>query len=210
MTGQPLPDGVLRFLHLGDSYTCCEGVDPAAGWPACLHASMERAGWRLPPPRIFAKTGWTSFELLDAFQATDHGAELFDFVTLCIGVNNQYRGLSPARFEEDLQALILLAGPLTGFQPRRLLLLSIPDWGVSPFAADRDCSKISSEIDAFNHVLQQAARRGGHLWHDWTALSRTFSGQAEAFVADGLHPSATQYAAWCAQLFAGLREHLTV
>lgn len=191
----PLPERGPNYLHLGDSYTCAEGLPPESGWPHQWHRLREGQGRPDGKTRILAKTGWTCTELLDALRAAGLKPD-WDRITICIGVNNQYRGLDAASFGLDLEQLVVEAGNLLRHPPGGMLLLSIPDWGVSPFAADRDRAAIAADIDAFNAVIQTVALRFACPFIDWTALTRSFAGQPEAFAPDGLHPSAQQYRAW--------------
>jgi lysophospholipase L1-like esterase len=195
MSRQPSPDQPLRLLHLGDSYTCAEGIDLKEGWPFQLRQLMEESGVQVAETHILAHTGWTSGELLTALRGASLKAD-WDWITLCIGVNNQYRGLDPASFRLELEQLVQEARLLLRQPPDGLVLLSIPDWGVSPFAKDRDREAIAAEIDAFNAVVRTIALKTQVPFLDWTPLTRTFADQPSAFTSDDLHPSATQYAAW--------------
>lgn len=195
MSHPPSPERYWRFLHLGDSYTCAEGIDPEEGWPAQLHHRLEATGDPVREGRILAQNGWTCEDLLTALRDASLNPD-WDRITVCIGVNNQYRGLDPASFRLELEQLVQEARFLLHQPPDGLLLLSIPDWGVSPFARDRDREAIAREIDAFNTVVRTVALKTQVPFLDWTPLSRRFAAQPDAFAPDGLHPSASQYAAW--------------
>jgi lysophospholipase L1-like esterase len=195
MSRQPLPEQQLRLLHLGDSYTCAEGIDPEGGWPFQVRRLLEGRGVRVAETRQIAKTGWTCAELLAGMRSADLKPD-WDRITICIGVNNQYRGLDPASFRLELEQLVQEARLLLRKPPDGLLLLSIPDWGVSPFARDRDREAVAGEIDAFNAVVRTIALKTRVPFLDWTPLTRTFADQPSAFAPDDLHPSASQYAAW--------------
>lgn len=195
MSHPPSPEHPLRLLHLGDSYTCAEGILENDGWPCQLRRRVEGAGVFVGETRLLAQTGWTCADLLAALREAPLQPG-WDRITICIGVNNQYRGLDPASFRLELEQLVqearlLLAGP-----PDGLVLLSIPDWGVSPFARDRDREAIAREVDAFNAVVRTVALKTQVPFLDWTPLARSFAGQPEAFAPDGLHPSASQHKAW--------------
>ncbi len=121
-------------------------------------------------------------------------------MSLLIGVNNQYRGRPlqeyRAQFEQLLQAAIAFAGG----NAQRVLVLSIPDWGVTPYASahHRDAAVIANELDAFNASARDCCARHRVAFVDITATSRDRGGAADMLVADGLHPSAAMYARWCA------------
>ncbi|MGH8078339.1 MAG: GDSL-type esterase/lipase family protein, partial [Lysobacter sp.] len=146
----------MSYLALGDSYTIGEGVPEAGRWPVQLAAALRREGIDLADPRIIATTGWTTDELATAIDAAEPVGS-FDFVSLLIGVNNQYRGRSVAEYRSEFTALLKRAIGFTGGRADRVLVLSIPDWGVTPFAAaqfaqqqGRDDAQIARELDAFN------------------------------------------------------------
>ncbi len=149
-------------------------------------------------------TGWTTGELdagIDA--AAPRGP--FDLVTLLIGVNNQYRGLALDAYRAEYGALLARAVDVAGGEPGRVLAVSIPDWGATPFAADRDRAQIAAEVDAFNAAARSEARAAGVAWVDVTALSRT---QGTLVVPDGLHPNAQAYAAWTDRIAPAARRAL--
>jgi lysophospholipase L1-like esterase len=182
-----------RFLALGDSYTIGEAVEADGRWPVQLAARLRAAGVAVGDPEIIARTGWTTDELAAGIREAGLVGP-FGIVTLLIGVNNQYRGLPEAEYRREFTALLARAVTFAGGEARRVLVLSIPDWGVTPFAADRDRAAIGGEIDAFNAIACQEAERTGARWVDITDLSRERHADWEA--ADGLHPSAAQYASW--------------
>jgi lysophospholipase L1-like esterase len=184
-----------RFLALGDSYTIGEGVAPAERWPAQLARLLEADGIALEPPEIVAVTGWTTDELMAGIaEARPRGP--FGLVSLLIGVNDQYRGRQVEEYRPRFRALLAAAVGFAAGEPGRVLVLSIPDWGVTPFAEGRDRGAIGREIDAFNAAGAEEAERAGARFVDVTAISRRPDPGARGLAADGLHPSADQYGAW--------------
>jgi lysophospholipase L1-like esterase len=196
---KPLPDQPLRCLHLGDSYTIGEGVDPQLNWPCQLRESLQRAGCQINEARIIARTGWTTRNLLDAINSDPIDSH-WDLVTLCIGVNNQYQSRPLAEFRKETVELIDLAKSLRSPGLGQLILLSIPDWSITPFPGDRDRQSIAREIDTFNETVMEIAEEESVSFLNWTPLSRRFADVEGAFVEDGLHPSAKQYAEWAEYL----------
>jgi lysophospholipase L1-like esterase len=189
--------GALRYLALGDSYTIGEGVDEAHRWPVRLAACLREDGLDVAPPRILATTGWTTDELAAAI-AAEQPLGAFDLVTLGIGVNDQYRGRSAAEYRARLGALLDTATALAQGRGERVLMLSIPDWGVTRFARaeGRDADGVSREIDHFNAQARELCQARRIAFVDITPASRE-DGDADAMlVADGLHPSAAMYARW--------------
>ena len=183
-----------RFLALGDSYTIGEGVAPSESWPAQLVASLTSSGIEMEEPAIIAQTGWTTDELQAGIKAAAPTGP-YELVSLLIGVNNQYRGRLlgeyRAQFVKLLEAAIRLAG-----KPKRVLVLSIPDWSVTPFAEGRDRAAIAAQIDRFNEVNRRETAERWARYVDVTPVSRKVGHLPEFLAADGLHPSGRMYAEW--------------
>jgi lysophospholipase L1-like esterase len=198
--GEPRARGA-RILSLGDSYTIGEAVDTADRWPVRLAIRLREKGIAAADPVIIAKTGWTTDELDRAIDAAPPDAQ-FDLVTLLIGVNNQYRGRSSDEFRSQFRGLLDRAISYAGGQAPRVLVISIPDWGVTPFAAEsgRDVVRIGREIDAFNAVCRDEASRAGARFVDVTAISRRARNRRELIAGDGLHPSGAMYEEWAAEV----------
>jgi lysophospholipase L1-like esterase len=189
------------FLALGDSYTIGEGVEPSGRWPVQLAAALRGEGLPVGEPRIIATTGWTTDELdagIDAAQAQAPIGNSHALVSLLVGVNNQYRGRPLDEFRAQFSALLQRAIAFAGGEPRRVLVLAIPDWGVTPFAfaQGRDAALVATQIDAFNAVCREEAEHAGAHWIDIGPVSRERGGEAAMLVDDGLHPSAAMYALW--------------
>ena len=187
----------LRYLALGDSYTIGEGVDEAARWPVQLAGQLRDAGVDLAPPRIIATTGWTTDELA-AGVAAEQPLGTFDLVSLGIGVNDQYRGRSVAEYRAQLEPLLQAATTLAGGRPDRVLMASIPDWGVTRFARreGRDPRVVAREIDAINTAARGMCADAGIAFVDITPASRQDGDDDRMLVEDGLHPSGAMYARW--------------
>ncbi|MDO1527552.1 GDSL-type esterase/lipase family protein [Fulvimonas sp. R45] len=197
----------LTYLALGDSYTIGEGVEPAGRWPVHLAAMLRDEGVPLAEPRILATTGWTTDELSAAMDAAAFDPP-YDLVSLLIGVNNQYRGRTADDYRGEFRRLLERAAALAGGRAARALVLSIPDWGVTAFARgqDRDPARIAAELDAYNAIARDEARRLGAPWVDVTPISRSHPG---LLVDDGLHPDAGQYALWAAAALPAARHALS-
>jgi lysophospholipase L1-like esterase len=185
----------IRILSLGDSYTIGESVDSTERWPVQLADSLRQRGIAAAEPVIVARTGWTTDELAAGIrQANLQGS--FDLVTLLIGVNNQYRGRQVSEYHEQFHSLLRQAIELAGDRPQRVLVVSIPDWGVMPFAQGLDREKIGAEIDMFNNVNRQETLAAGARYIDITPVSRRVAREPELAATDGLHPSGKMYASW--------------
>jgi lysophospholipase L1-like esterase len=210
---QPAPE---HMLCLGDSYTVGEAVNSDERWPAQFAKRVLQTRNRSVRLQLIAKTGWTTDELSAAIDLADAAGEIlpsYDCVSLSIGVNNQYRDRSVTNYADEFAALLARAvGYAAGATKRQkaahVLVLSIPDWGQTPFAANdsRGPEKIAAQIDVFNTECERQARSAGAHFIDVTTLSRC--GDPNLIANDGLHPSANAYAQWAEmaakQLFGSL------
>jgi len=184
-----------RFLALGDSYTIGESVPPAERWPVQLAGLLRGRGIEVGQPEIIARTGWTTDELDTAITAADPKGP-YQLVSLLIGVNNQFRGRDAEQYRNQFRGLLQRAIGFAGGQAGRVIVLSIPDWGVTPFAASRDREKIAREIDQFNAINREETLRAGARYVDVTPVSRRGAADPTLNAEDGLHPSGSQYRAW--------------
>jgi lysophospholipase L1-like esterase len=185
----------MRYLALGDSYTIGESVSAQERWPVQLAALLRRKGIDLGEPQIIARTGWTTDELSDGMdRARPKGP--FGLVSLLIGVNNQYRRRPLGEYRKQFVALLLRAIDLAGGEAGRVLVLSIPDWGVTPFAKGQDQAAIGSAIDEFNRANAEETLRLGARYVDVTPESRQVASDPALIARDGLHPSGKMYADW--------------
>ena len=192
------PAHARRLLALGDSYTIGEGVDARDRWPVQLAARLRDRDVPVGEPTIVARTGWTTDELSHGIDAAQLDPP-YDLVTLLIGVNDQFRGATAAVYRPRFRALLGRAVGFARDDPGRVIVLSIPDWSVTPFAAGRDRAAIAEAVRAFNVVNREEASRTGRSsarWVDITESSRSAARDPELLAADGLHPSAEMYAEW--------------
>jgi lysophospholipase L1-like esterase len=190
----------LSYLALGDSYTIGEGVAGDGRWPVQLARALRSEGIPLADPRIIATTGWTTDELSAAIDAAGPPGT-FDFASLLIGVNNQYRGRDVDEYRDQFSALLERTIGFACDRSDRVLVLSIPDWGVTPFAVQsgHDRSLIAAELDAFNATARTVCRDAGVAFVDITPLSRERGHAPDMLADDGLHPSAAMYTLWTRQ-----------
>lgn len=186
------------YLALGDSYTIGEGVDRDKTWPYLL---AKQLGWH--PPQVIATTGWKTFELLAALENAEL-ATRYDWVSLLIGVNNQYRQLSFELFREDLERLSSMMHPLVD-SPSRIFLLSIPDYSVTPFVKDKDRERIAAELQEYNRYKEEFAHWKGYQFCNITDLSQLADGDSTLIADDALHPSAVQYRMWVSRILQNVR-----
>ena len=186
---------MLRYLALGDSYTIGEGVEDRERWPTLLVDMLASRGIVVGPPHYVAQTAWTTDELSDAIDAA-RPAGPFDLVTLLIGVNDQYRSRPVSAFTGEFGVLVKRAVGFAGGRPERTIVLSIPDWGATPFAAGRDRDLIGREVGAYNAEAESIAKRLGAHWVDVTEASRAMLTDQTLVATDGLHPTGAMYRRW--------------
>lgn len=195
---------MLRYLALGDSYTIGEGVADHERWPTVLVELLAARGIQVGPPHYIAQTAWTTDELSDAIDGV-RPAGTFDLVTLLIGVNDQYRSRPVRSFEGEFATLVKRSIGFAGKRATRTIVVSIPDWGATPFADGRDRARIGAEIAAYNGRAEAIARSLGTHWVDVTEASRTMQTDSTLVATDGLHPTGAMYRLW-AELIAPIAE----
>ncbi|HMU91454.1 MAG TPA: SGNH/GDSL hydrolase family protein [Anaerolineales bacterium] len=184
----------IRYLALGDSYTIGESVRESERWPNQLAAKLEEQGIHAETT-IIARTGWTVDELWEGIQVTPPEGR-YDLVTLLIGVNDQYRGYPLDGYREDFRFMLGKAIEYAGGDPQHVIVLSIPDWGFTPFAATRETEPISLQIDGFNAVNLEETKSAGAHYVDVTEISRMAMDDFELLAPDRLHPSGKMYSMW--------------
>lgn len=189
----------FTLLALGDSYTIGESVPIHESFPYQAVSMLRKEGLHFHAPEIVATTGWTSNELAAHLLHIPLN-EQYDFVTLLIGVNNQYRGLPVAEFATDLEFLIHKAVHLADEKAERVIVVSIPDWGVTPFADLKDRKNISSEIDAFNGECKRLADAAKVHYIDITELSREAAKDGSLLASDKLHYAGKAYTMWAEKI----------
>lgn len=189
----------FSYLALGDSYTIGQGVAEQQRYPNQLRERLGEAGVTITEMLIIARTGWTTDELSAGIDNATV-APPYDMVTLLIGVNNQYRGRSLDNYRQEFSALLVRAINFAGGSPENVVVLSIPDWGVTPFAHGQDREKIAQEIDAFNAVNLDESQKAGVSYINVTEISRMGGNQPELIAPDGLHPSGLMYKLWVDEL----------
>ncbi len=198
--GTPIPSQQsIRYLALGDSYTIGESVPEGERWPNQLTAMLLAEKNIKTEVEIIARTGWTTSELWEGIQA-DPPQGTYDLVSLLIGVNNQYRGYSMDEYREEFRFLLNKSIEYADGDANRVIVLSIPDWGVTPFAegaqTGRDSMQIAKDIDMFNTVNREESKSAGAHYVDITPISRQALDDLSLIAGDGLHPSGKMYKMW--------------
>lgn len=192
----------ITYLALGDSYTIGEAVLQEESFPYQLQNAFKQQAKEIESPKIIATTGWTTDELIKAIDEAEI-QQHFDVVTLLIGVNNQYRDYDLAVYKVEFKALLETALSFANGRADRVFVLSIPDWGVTPFAESHAKSKetIGAEIDLYNEACKEITISYGIDYTDITIGSRRAASEPDLIANDGLHPGASMYKEWVNQLF---------
>jgi lysophospholipase L1-like esterase len=191
-------DTTKTYLALGDSYTVGEAVPQGESYPFQLMAQLKADGFKLDTPTVIATTGWTTQELIDATNAYNFTGKKYDLVTLLIGVNDQYQGISIDTYHANFITLLNKAMALAK-NKSHVIVISIPDYGVTPFAQGND-AVIGPQIDAFNAIGQSEALKAGVAYLNITDISRLAAKDPTLIATDGLHPSGKMYQMWVQRL----------
>jgi lysophospholipase L1-like esterase len=200
-------DHSYTYLALGDSYTIGEQVPAWDNFPSQVAHLMQEQNISFKTPEIIAKTGWTTDELQAAINQASL-QEKYDYVTLLIGVNNQYRGRKVNDYAQEFEKLLTQAIHFAGGDSSHVIILSIPDWGVTPFAKDRNAKKIASEIDAYNTANRIIAEKYHVHYVDITPGTRLAADDQSLLAPDGLHPSRKEYSIWAKQVAGVIKQNL--
>lgn len=187
---------LLTYLALGDSYTIGESVEPSESLPYQFATRLN-----ITTPKIIAKTGWTTDELQAAIKVENLNQH-FDFVTLLIGVNNQYRGYAKETYRKEFKELLQTAINFAAGNKKRVFVISIPDWGVTPFglASGKSIKEIANDIDAFNSINKEETLAMDVSYTDITPGSRNAATDLSLVAKDGLHYSGKMHLQWAAAI----------
>lgn len=185
----------MKYLALGDSYTIGEAVAESERWPHQLVDRLNSDGYEIGIPKIIATTGWTTDELQKAI-AEENPSKDYDLVSLLIGVNNQYRGYPIEQYKNEFEALLNQAIEFANGNAKRVFVVSIPDYGVTPFAAEKDPPKIARELDEYNAIAQSFCKDLGVVFVNITDVSKQAADDAALNAEDNLHPSGKMYGLW--------------
>jgi lysophospholipase L1-like esterase len=205
-----MEEKTYTYLALGDSYTIGEGVEEPGRYPNQAVEILKSKGLIFEKPTIIAKTGWTTDELDQGIEAAGIEGKAYDLVTLLIGVNNQYRGRAVSDYETEFRKMLTKAIRFAKGNAKHVVVISIPDWGVTPFATDRgtDREKVAKEIDSYNAAKERISKELGVYYIDITEEYRKVGALPEMVVEDNLHPSDLVYKSWSEKLVKVISEKM--
>ena len=189
----------LTYLALGDSYTIGEAVNLDQSFPYQLSSSLTANSHPTATPTIIAVTGWTTDDLINAISTSGIIAKKFNFVTLLIGVNDQFQGLSQGNYKTKFDQALKTAITFANGDTTKVFVISIPDYGVTPFAGGNDAA-IGPQIDQFNAINKAESLQAGVNYLNITDISREAATDPNLIAPDGLHPSAKMYGLWVRRL----------
>ena len=200
----PSPKETMSYLALGDSYTIGTGLkDEGDRYPVKIADKLNAGGYPCHPPHIIAQNGWTTGNLLNA-TANFTPDSTFDLVSLLIGVNNQYQNRSIEEYAAEFETLLLQAIEYAGNDTSGVFVLSIPDYGVTPFGSN-NAETIAIEIDQFNDVNREIAESYGISYFYITDISRMAANNPDLIAGDSLHPSGEMYELWVADFIEDIK-----
>ena len=192
-----ISETTISYLALGDSYTVGEAVEKNESWPVQLTNRIKSLGLNIKSPRILAKTGWTTTELISAISSLSIEPS-YKLVSLLIGVNNQYKGYDISIYVREFDELLDHAIKLAGNNHKYVFVLSIPDYSVTAFVKNKnlDPLKITKEIQSYNEIALRIANSKMVNYFDVTTLSRKAVDNSWLIANDKLHPSGLMYTSW--------------
>lgn len=187
---------IYSYLALGDSYTIGESVAESKRWPVQLvnQVNAKDLDFKIADPKIIATTGWTTQELKKAIYE-EKPVKGYDFVSLLIGVNNQYRGYPTEDYPGEFKSLLDIAIEHASGDEQKVIVVSIPDYGYTPFGEPKKAA-ISKGIDDYNRINKEISSEYGVKYYDITPISRKGLDDTDLVAGDKLHPSGKQYGLW--------------
>ena len=204
---RPLQKKAYTYLALGDSYTIGEKVPSEENFPNQVVSILRKKEFDFATPRVVAKTGWTTDELQLGINKSKLETR-YDFVSLLVGVNNQYRGREASDYKQEFESLLQQALKFAGNNPKRLIVLSIPDWSITSFAEGKDRQMIALQIDEYNKINKQVADKYRVHYINITLRTRQAAANIELLAEDCLHPSGKEYKKWAVVVAAIIESEL--
>ncbi len=193
----------ITFLALGDSYTIGESVDKEERWPVQLADSLRQRGYSVSPPDIIAETGWTTADLQEAIKEKNP-QKSYDLVSLLIGVNNQYQNLNFEQFEQEFEQLLSQAITFAKDGKEDVFVVSIPNYGATPFGQIRNPEQIRKELKQYNETAQSIAEEYEITFINITPISEKALDNPELTASDDLHPSGKMYQQWVSKMLPSI------
>jgi lysophospholipase L1-like esterase len=200
----PIDSSVLAeektWLALGDSYTVGQGVPPEDRYPVQTTRWLRANGLpKMDDAQIIASTGWTTLNLLAALQTQDPERK-FDIVSVLSGVNDQHQSHDTTGYRDRFLQILNKSIAFANHLPTHVVVISIPDYTVTPFGRNLDSAFTSHQIDQYNSINREVSLAKGVQYLDISASFREASNNPSLVCGDGLHPSAIEYRKWAERL----------
>lgn len=199
----------MRLLALGDSYTVGTAVEAEDRWITRLVDRFRDDGLEVADPRVVAADGWSTDRLAAAIERRSLDPP-YDLVTLLVGANDAYRERPVEEFRPTFVALLERAVEFAGGDPSGVVVVTVPDYSVTPHCEGRPCGDHAERLEAYNRIVREEAAAAGARLVDVVPISRATAGtELEDLVADdGLHPSPAQHGRWLARIYPVARSAL--
>lgn len=189
----------ITYLALGDSYTIGTAINPENSYPNQLSDTLSARGYEVAETQIIATNGWTTTDLKEGIDKVDPDSD-FDMVSLLIGVNNQYQGKDIELYKEEFRELLEEAIEFAKGNPENVFVISIPNYGVTPFASSRNQDKIRAELQNYDHIAEEISGEYDIPFINITPISELAANDLSLLATDKLHPSAKMYSMWIGEL----------
>ena len=199
--------GLVRYLAIGDSYTVGEGIETTQIWPSQLKRKLLENRVEEVELTVIAATGYTTREVTQLVNTATF-EKPFDIISIQVGVNNQYRGESVAQFGEELEEMFQTIASNYYLKDAKQFVVSIPDWGATPYGSSYDRVQIAIEINQFNGLKRNITEARSAPFINITDISRTDPDAPEFVASDGLHPSELMYSYWVERIFPIVKQQL--
>jgi lysophospholipase L1-like esterase len=207
----PVTDpNLLTYLALGDSYTVGESVSKDQSFPYQLTAKLN-SQLKISTPTVIATTGWTTFNLLNGINTSGLTNKTYDFVTLLIGVNDQYWNVDQDTYRAQFILMLSIATRFAKGDKTKVFVISIPDYSVTPsqnWHTTEEIGVIAREVDEFNTINKTESIKAGVNYQDIIDISRLAATDMSLLASDNLHPSGKMYALWVQRLAPLIRSKL--
>lgn len=197
----------MSYLALGDSYTIGHKISEKERWPNQLAKALRNDGFSIQNPKIIAKNGWRTDELLDAMHA-ELNDEKYDLVSVMIGVNNQYQSKNLKNYKEELKTILREAIAKSKEGKECVFVLSIPDYGMTPFGKKKGGNQISEDLKKWNAACKQVSQEMGIAFYNITKISKQAETDSALVASDGLHPSGKMYQLWVEKILPKIEQKL--
>jgi lysophospholipase L1-like esterase len=197
----------ISYLALGDSYTIGESIPENLRWPVQLVDQLNNSGFSMAQPEIIATTGWTTDELQTAINEENPSTN-YKLVSLLIGVNNQYRGYPIKQYKIEFKKLLEQAISFADGKAERIFVVSIPNYGVTPFGMEKGEDRIRNELLIYDAIADSISSEFNIPFINITPISEKAKTDASYIASDQLHPSGKQYSEWVDLMLPRVKEIL--